>query len=177
MKQILFIIFLCNFTYSQEFIKIGNYKDICSQKIENHHILKSASGDINSDGYIDIILIFDNPNSIESKRIFVLYTSNSEYKFKLYARNDNIIQPYVSGGAWGEPLDDVVIEKRGFRIEHYGGSNFRWNRTTVFKYSKNKNNILLVSDTKTEYNINYPNSWETIILMKPNTITTISSFH
>jgi hypothetical protein len=69
----------------------------------------------------------------------------------LYARNDSVVLCKGCGGMFGDPFEGITIKGRYFSLEYYGGSRYRWNRFTTFKYDLVKKDFVLHRDAGISY--------------------------
>ena len=100
-------------------------------------VLDSASGDLNKDGIRDIVLILKKTNEDtqnETQRPLLILHGSKGKKYVPAAKNDKVVLCAACGGVFGDPYVGIVIKKKYFSIEHYGGSNWRWNRIITIKY-------------------------------------------
>lgn len=110
---------------------------------EGYTALDTTSGDLNLDPYPDMVLVLkkngeDSTSDVSEhpeKRPLLLLAGRADKTYQLAARNDNAVYCIDCGGVMGDPFVQVVVKKGYFSIEHYGGSSWRWTRTTTFKFS------------------------------------------
>jgi hypothetical protein len=116
-----------------------------------YEMLDSLVGDLNLDSMPDLLLAMKRKNEEELahqpdsviKRILIIATGNIDGSFSIQQQNENAVLCANCGGAMGDPYAALVIKNGYFSIEHYGGSSWRWSRTTTFKYNEQEKNWLL----------------------------------
>ncbi|MES2762266.1 MAG: hypothetical protein V4677_08665 [Bacteroidota bacterium] len=119
-------------------------------------LLDSASGDLNKDGYRDLLLVLktsDEENFSEKLRPLLILHGDKTKKYTLIARNDNVVLCNGCGGVFGDPYTGLVIKNSYFSAEHYGGSNWRWTRIMTFKYDLKTKTYLLHRDAGESYHM------------------------
>jgi hypothetical protein len=116
---------------------------------KNFSILDSAAGDINKDGWQDLVVIlrnrFENMNT-DTTRPLLLLIGNGRGKYKLLARNDSVVLCKGCGGVHGDPYEGLTVKRGDFSVEHLGGSGWRWTRIITFKFDALKKRFLLHRD-------------------------------
>lgn len=114
----------------------------------------SLTGDLNLDSITDILIVAKKTDEKELsektdstvKRILIVATGNNDGTFLTKRQSENIILCAGCGGAMGDPFAAMAIKNGFFSIEHYGGSSWRWERTTTFRYSPKDDDWLLHKD-------------------------------
>ena len=117
-------------------------------------ILDSASGDLNKDGFRDVVLILKNSfeeNNGDTTRPLLILHGNKTKTYTLAAKNEHAVLCQGCGGVFGDPYENVVIKNNYFSVEHYGGSNWRWTRIITFKYDVKKKQYVLHKDAGDSY--------------------------
>jgi len=135
---------------------------------EHYAILDSVSGDLNLDGYPDLILVLkhmdeeetSDVNGDEVPRPLLILTGQADQSFQLAKRNDNTVYCFDCGGMMGDPYAGITIKDAYFSVEHYGGSGSRWVRIITYKYSKADNEWYLHKDGRESYSTMDPNKVE-----------------
>lgn len=109
---------------------------------KNYSLLDTTRGDLNQDGLTDLIMVLNQTNEADSsdinsdpikRRMLILINKNNK-KYELTKQNDNAVYCYACGGMLGDPYQNITIKNGSFSIEHFGGSSWRWARTSTFSY-------------------------------------------
>lgn len=138
--------------------------------IPKNYILKdTARGDLNQDGIKDLILVLSKIEEEETsdiidnpvKRIMVLLLGKKNNTYEKAGQNENAIYCYDCGGMMGDPYQEIIIKDGLFNIEHFGGSSWRWARTSTFKYINN--DWYLIEDALVNSHASEPENIETKI--------------
>jgi hypothetical protein len=117
---------------------------ILSQMPKRFAIMRTFSGDLNSDGRSDLLLIlrsWDEANDGDSLRPLLILLRDSTGVLRRVARADHVIACRNCGGLAGDPWRRahnnsafVTIKNSNFSINEFAGSGWRgWTRTG-FKY-------------------------------------------
>jgi len=134
---------------------------------EGYEFLRSETGDLNLDKYPDMILILnkleveEESSGVRSLNILIGQKNNS---YKLVASNENVVMGGQAGGAMGEPLQGVTIEKGSFSVEHTYGSRELTNTVVTFKYSSEDNNWFLHETSERMTDRHDPDNYNTEIM-------------
>lgn len=110
------------------------------------------TGDLNRDKTPDAILLLTKQNESEysmekpAARPLIILLGKGNNKYVMAARNDKAVLCYQCGGAFGDPLQNVVIKNGYFSVEYYGGSRERWGRVVTFKYNPSDKKFYLHKD-------------------------------
>ena len=108
--------------------------------------------------------VVDHP----TKRPLLVLIGEGNGKYKLAARNDNVVLCVDCGGVFGDPFEGVSIKNGVFSVEHYGGSSWRWTKIITFKYSAVNKNWLLSRVGSDSYHTSDPNKMKTTIKTDKN---------
>jgi hypothetical protein len=131
-----------------------SYKKIKEFIPPGYQIFDTASGDFNSDGFIDYLIVLksaeESANS-SGERPLILLAGAAKGKFSFVARNDRVVLCATCGGVFGDPYQKVSINGAFLTVEHSIGGNWQWSRTITFKYNKEKKEILLHEDITKSY--------------------------
>lgn len=129
---------------------------------EGFRISMWKKGNLNRDNREDdVVLILEDISESEDdveqeeqgKRPVILLTRDAKGNLREEARNKNIVICASCGGLLGDPLIGISIKNGYFSIEHLGGSRWRWERITTFKYSDKDKTWYLHKDGSIEYDI------------------------
>ena len=107
-------------------------------------VMDSVYGNLNLDPYTDVVMVFCHKSETEGAtyserpRALMIFLGDSSGMLNLEVRNDNIVYAEVYGQMFGESFDGVEIDSGMLRVNHYGGSRFRWTADYVFEYNREK---------------------------------------
>ncbi len=161
LSTILSVLFVLQVSFARQKLTVDTI--ILPQKIskfipKGFALIDTAKGDINLDGFQDIILVLKTIgedtalDATKYKRPLLLLLSHPDKTFTLAARNDNIVYCYKCGGAFGDPYNGLEIKKGSLTVNHFGGTSDRWSNEITFKYSKAQRNwylfIIIFPDAK-----------------------------
>lgn len=143
---------------------------------EGYEALNATSGDLNLDSFPDVVLIIRQPNEHDTsdvvdhptKRPLLILLGEGGNKYKLAARNDNVVLCVDCGGVFGDPFEGVSIKNGVFSVEHYGGSAWRWTKIITFKYSPKDKNWLLSRVGSDSFHTSDPNKVKSTIKTAKN---------
>jgi hypothetical protein len=115
----------------------------------NYTKLAAFSGDLNSDGTPDKLIVFEttcdavpSDDAVKCRRLAIYLSENG--KLKLYASNDDLIECSDCGGAGvGDPFQDIVIKGSTFSVESLYGACDKTAISTSFKFDKTSNEFYL----------------------------------
>lgn len=97
-----------------------------------YHTLEYAVGDLNGDTYVrDLALVIDSGTVCRS---LLLMCEGADGSYQLVLRNDSIIGDVGSGGSFGDPYEDVVVNTGTIGIYHQGGTRNLWRRDRIFRW-------------------------------------------
>ncbi len=110
--------------------------------------LFAATGDLNRDGIDDLAVIIEAPegeNTPDNSCDEMDDYSDSETRRLIVAIDDGnggesisvneakVVLRRDQGGVFGDPLEDLFIERGAVVVRHYGGSRWRWGNTLRFR--------------------------------------------
>lgn len=138
---------------------INSSKDLHSFVPNEFSILNKTRGDLNKDSLKDVILVLNyedetkycDVNDSVINRPLLILTQNEDGTYTKRARNDNTVYCYCCGGIMGDPFTGITIKDGYFSVEHYGGSNWRWERIVTYKYDPSTDDWLLHKDGRTSF--------------------------
>lgn len=137
---------------------------------EHYHLLDTARGDLNRDDLRDLIMILthendslaDPENPIERPLLLLLGQKDGTYKEAM--RHPKAIYCSDCGGMLGDPYQKTSIHEGDFVLEHFGGSSWKWARTTTFRYVPSREDWFQLEDAFVNYHGGDPDNIETRIL-------------
>lgn len=104
-----------------------------------------VEGDLNRDQLPDVALTLteksklpDNPDFDVIRRLLVLALRQKDGNWQRSAVSDHAVLNSDEGGVWGDPFQDIRIERGALVIEHFGGSNWRWGITSRYRFQDNQ---------------------------------------
>lgn len=105
-------------------------------------LIRETSGDLNKDGLEDIAgvieLVKDYEINIEDAPPRILFIAFKEKDvYHLSIQTDKAILRSDMGGVWGDPFDNISVDRGSILITFYGGSNYRWGQVFRFRFQNN----------------------------------------
>jgi len=102
-----------------------------------------ATGDLNRDGRPDLALVVGAKNEAQDtteagpppRRLLVLLAVPGG-GYRLAAASSQAVLCRGCGGVYGDPFAGIDIQKGVLTLDHYGGSNWRWNITGKFRWQQ-----------------------------------------
>jgi len=120
-------------------------------------ILKQAEGDLNKDSLPDTVLILasgvedgDSEDRFDAPRPLLLLLKQTDGGYSLAGNYSNVVLCKMCGGVFGDPLEDLRIDRGTVVIKHYGGSSDRWGFT--HKYRFQDGDWYLIGETDLSHN-------------------------
>ncbi len=138
---------------------------------KNYMLKDTVRGDLNLDGFADLILVLnkegeeqtsdviDNPE----KRLMLILLGQKNNTYQKARQSENAIYCFDCGGMLGDPFQTIKVKDGEFAIEHFGGSSWRWARTSTFKYIKDSEDWYLIEDALVNSHSANPENIETAI--------------
>jgi hypothetical protein len=122
---------------------------------KGYFVLLEAKGSLNGDSLPDAVLIVGEGREkadtlIEdlASRIMLVLLGRA-VGYELAVRNDDAVLGKHDGGAFGDPLADLSIERNTIVLDHYGGSAWRWQYVHRFRYQQGQ--FVLIGRTSRYY--------------------------
>ena len=104
-----------------------------------------VEGDLNRDQLPDVAATItqkaklpDNPDFEVTRRLLVLALRQKDGTWQRSAVSDRAVLNSDEGGVWGDPFEEIRIERGALVIEHFGGSNWRWGITSRYRFQDNQ---------------------------------------
>jgi hypothetical protein len=124
---------------AQDLLKDNSGQHISAFIPEGWDELASAEGDLNKDGIIDKAIIIEksNKSELDSPRSLLIAFGNENNTYKLSIRADKAILLKNEGGVFGDPFQDIVIDRGSVLLKFFGGASIKWNRYFRFRFQDN----------------------------------------
>ena len=100
--------------------------------------MATATGDLDKDGIDEKVEIYTTADSSEYglvRELQILKFTNG--RWELWKSSRTAVLADNAGGVWGDPFSSLSITKGRLIIEHYGGSNWRWSTTDIYRFQNN----------------------------------------
>ncbi len=126
-------------------------------KIPTGYTVRSVTrGNLDDDKYEDYILVLKPNNEdlylqdeVVRKRVLWILRGTKNLRWDIIKQSSCAIYHFGYDANFPDCFVEISIAKETFTIEHYGGFQHRWSRSTQFKYNAKRKDWLLVSDTMT----------------------------
>ncbi|WP_261663044.1 hypothetical protein [Deinococcus sp. Marseille-Q6407] len=97
-----------------------------------YSVIQGKAVDLDGDGRPDRVLALEDTRSEQGDRILLLLRGTPA-GFRLWAQAaPDVLLCRQCGGAWGDPLDSLQAGRGWLRVNHYGGSRWRWSISQTF---------------------------------------------
>jgi len=116
---------------------------------DNGDVIASCKADLNGDGKDDFLIAFEYLNA-QRELIVVI---NTEKGYMIAARSKRVIRCKECGGVYGDPFVRIWADKKKFGVDHFGGSNFKWQDSSEFGYSRRDKKWQLLSFDAINYDL------------------------
>jgi calcineurin-like phosphoesterase family protein len=138
---------------------------------KNYMLKDTVRGDLNLDGIKDLILVLNKVGEEETsdiidnpeKRLMLILLGQKNNTYQKSKQSENAIYCYDCGGMLGDPFQKIMVKDGEFAIEHFGGSSWRWARTSKFKYIKDSDDWYLIEDALVNSHSGDPDNIEVAI--------------
>jgi hypothetical protein len=138
---------------------------------KNYMLKDTVRGDLNLDGIKDLILVLNKEDEEQTsdvienpeKRLMLILLGQKNNTYQKARQSENAIYCYDCGGMLGDPFQKITIKDGEFAIEHFGGSSWRWARTSKFKYIKDSEDWYLIEDALVNSHSGDPDNIEVVI--------------
>ncbi len=117
-----------------------------------YSVIDSVCGDINNDNLVDVILVLDSINIYDKydshdRAILILQKTKTGYIKNAFCLRAVLCSQ--CGGVFGDPYSGIELSKNILKINHYGGSAWRWSFEHTFRYQNNE--WYLIGETYSSY--------------------------
>ncbi|MEK4044666.1 hypothetical protein NSU18_13470 [Paenibacillus sp. FSL H8-0048] len=95
-----------------------------------------AEGDLNKDGIADVAAVIEKNTGKDeaSPRSLLIAFGGNNNTYTLSIIADHVILQADEGGVWGDPFENIIIDRGAVLVSDYGGSNWRWYNKYRFRY-------------------------------------------
>lgn len=106
-------------------------------------LIRETSGDLNKDGLEDIAGVIELDKAYEKnlegappRILFIAFKEKGAYHLSI--QTDKAILRSDMGGVFGDPFDNISVNRGSILITFYGGSNYRWGQVYRFRFQNNE---------------------------------------
>ncbi|MCX7709996.1 MAG: hypothetical protein N2484_09110 [Clostridia bacterium] len=129
-----------------------NLQDLSSFIPKGWHILQKsdgelamAEGDLNKDGIIDKAFVIEesikgegsSKYALDSPRNLLIVFGNKNNTYTLSIKAEKAILLGGEGGGFGDPFDNIKVDRGSILLKFFGGSGERWYMDYRFRYQNN----------------------------------------
>lgn len=99
--------------------------------------VKSADGDLDKDGTPERVVIYETGRTLDmgKERELRVYRASPE-GWELWHSSIGSVLPSEGGGAMGEPLRSVAVERGAIVLHHSGGSRAKWDYVHRYRFQE-----------------------------------------
>ncbi|MTI49946.1 MAG: hypothetical protein FH761_19110 [Firmicutes bacterium] len=98
--------------------------------------LAMAEGDLNKDDITDKVFVIEKSDQLEYEhpRNLLIAFGNKDNTYTLSIKVEKAILLRNEGGAFGDPFQDMIIDRGSILLKFYGGSSSKWFMDYRFRY-------------------------------------------
>lgn len=131
---------------------------------EGYFVQGIYQGDLNEDDRDDYVMLvaLRGEDTLAKRsnrpihRALLLILAQPDGSFGVACRNDRVVYCSQCGGVMGDPLEEIKVDSGKITVQQYGGSAWRWSRTTRFVHDKERKAWYLALDSTESYHIAQP---------------------
>ncbi|MFZ5986881.1 MAG: hypothetical protein ACOYWZ_07140 [Bacillota bacterium] len=98
--------------------------------------LAIAEGDLNKDEITDVALVIEDDKDVDARSLLIAF-GNPDKTFSLSIMADNAIMRTWEGGGFGDPFQEIKVDRGSILLKFFGGSSERWHQYYRFRYQNN----------------------------------------
>lgn len=118
-------------------------------------VLQSASGDLDRDGRADHVLVLTDSADAGDRDLLIAFTSPDACGFMQKALLPGFLPSRTSGGFHDpigeEGISGISIHGDSLVVHLFGGSAWKWEERSVYRYSRTHNDFFLVQEEGRSY--------------------------
>jgi hypothetical protein len=99
--------------------------------------LAIAEGDLNKDGIADKAFVTEESKELDSPRNLLIVFGNKDNAYTLSIKAEKAILSGYEGGGFGDPFDNIQVDRGSILLKFFGGSSTRWYSYYRFRYQDN----------------------------------------
>ncbi|MGL5812593.1 MAG: hypothetical protein ACRCYW_04570 [Aeromonas sp.] len=114
-----------------------------SQENINSKVIGEAIGDLDKDGLDEKAIVLDTglDGEIGTQRTLLIY-KKKQNKWDLWHSSQGPVLDSAHGGMMGDPFVGIEIKRGTIVIDHFGGSNRKWNYTHRYRFNGKEWNLI-----------------------------------
>ena len=114
-----------------------------SQDTITSKVIGEAMGDLDKDGIDEKIIVLDTglDGEIGTQRTLFIYKKKQD-KWALWHTSQGPVLDSAHGGMMGDPFVGIEIQRGAIVIDHFGGSNRKWNYTHRYRFNGKEWNLI-----------------------------------
>ena len=107
--------------------------------VQDVHILEELSGDLDSDGIAEKIVVYDTGEQTEdgTLRELIIFKKQSG-EWHEWHKSRSAVLPSKYGGMMGDPFEGISLENGILQIHFFGGSSWKWSYTDKYRFQNNR---------------------------------------
>lgn len=98
--------------------------------------LTIVEGDLNKDEIPDVVLVIENDKDVDARSLLIVF-GKPDKTFSISIMADNAIMEVWEGGGFGDPFQEIKVDRGSILLKFFGGSSERWHKYYRFRYQNN----------------------------------------
>lgn len=100
------------------------------------HVISSVEGDLNKDFITDKAFVIEEliETEYDLPRKLLIAFGNQDGGYTLSIEAENAILSKSEGGPFGDPFQEMIIDRGSLVLKYFGGSSERWYKNYRFRY-------------------------------------------
>lgn len=99
-----------------------------------------VEGDLNNDGINDVAMVIEGTSTTQGEaapRSLMILLGNKNKSYSLSVTAQKAVLLSNEGGVFGDPFENITIDRGSVLLSFYGGSNYRWFNSYRFRFQDN----------------------------------------